>query len=645
MGKLQLWGLATLLIASAGFAQSTQFGETTTGSVQEKEFGISAEEIATLDKTSQEILTKFKNGRVSSFKDVKSRYSGHLEMHDEDLDGLTDHRIRKGQQNLEGQTDEAAFGSVIEDAKQRAFEIDGIISNDKQKDEDRIVNNVGNCKNGYIDGKKPEDGGIPCQNISANILDAGPAHGQDVATLDDKRHIEKHRFVKVSDKAAANAKKAGENYGNATIEAAGSMDADALRASDPNAKVVNVGKGKTQIEETYADGTKKVIKIAPDLDLLRSEYAWLEEQKKHRYDQSWKTLRASRLAGGIGESYADKAGGVDDGLANMVASNASDDIIAKNIVERQALSTKLDGAYCIPKNASMPVLCSKLSAPEREQGRYLSDYMRDTSVPGAEKRRAWDTAKNSYATDDPDGYKSVQKEITENLPEAKRCLGRDVWCQTISQKTGTLRNQRAALANKNPSDPGIKAIDDQLAAIQKQRDEGKLKNFVEVKGDVGAAFTDTREFVNARASRAWEGPVDQMINTMKSADFNERIDQANAKGAANGTPWADMVKQVKNIQKIQADLEKDKQEYAAKSGKGQQYEGYKGTVKFNKGNFNTSTQSVMQMFGVNRSRDGRTLVEGRSPSNNRGIAPTQRPATSPSNSNGQPQLSGLGSPI
>ena len=120
---------------------------------------------------------------------------------------------------------------------------------------------------------------------------------------------------------------------------------------------------------------------------------------------------------------------------------------------------------------------------------------------------------------------------------------------------------------------------------------------------------------------------------MTGADFNSRIDTATAGGAANGKPYQDMVNQLTAIKKIQADQQKMKQEFASGKttttnvGSGQvieSFEGYKDTFKFTDKNFNTATQSTMQMFGVDRTRDGASLNRERSPANN-GPQLRQRP--------------------
>jgi len=111
-GAFNLLNILGLLTFSA-LSYAARFGETTTGRQDETteitdkdgkkvevNYGITKEDEQALDKTQKDLLDKFRSGRVSSFKDLKSRYSGHLEMHDENLDGLTDHGLRTGQVNL-----------------------------------------------------------------------------------------------------------------------------------------------------------------------------------------------------------------------------------------------------------------------------------------------------------------------------------------------------------------------------------------------------------------------------------------------------------------------------------------------------------------------------------------------------------------
>lgn len=228
--------MACLTFLAAPLTWSGDFHDTTTGTgnSQIKPLGnqLSAEDEAKLERGARDQLRKFRKGRASSSVDQASRYSGILEMHDADYDGVSDHD--NSANDLEGGMEKVAVGRPGTSGVFRKNALE------KSKAEA--------CKN-------RDDG---CEAISGVIVDRGSAHGGP---------NEPHRVYEVAEEAKKNARAAGESYGRRTI--------------------------------TEASTKKGSVTSNADIDLLRTEAAWLEDQKERNLQNGWKFLRAKRLIGSI----------------------------------------------------------------------------------------------------------------------------------------------------------------------------------------------------------------------------------------------------------------------------------------------------------------------------------------------------------
>jgi hypothetical protein len=170
------------LFAGARPLLAQDFADTTNGNAEEEEGGFSKEEFEVMRKSNdpqiRALYDKLTSGRLSSAKKGDSRFSGHLEMHDFDLDGISDHD--NSGNSLEGGVEKAILGK------------DRTGGEGRQKG---LSKARGDCLSGVMGGKPK-----PC-NISAVVFDVGAAHdGED------------HKVYDLNPAVKDALKKAGEAY-------------------------------------------------------------------------------------------------------------------------------------------------------------------------------------------------------------------------------------------------------------------------------------------------------------------------------------------------------------------------------------------------------------------------------------------------
>src|SRR5690606_30864622 len=120
---------------------------------------------------------------ASSAVKSDSRYSGTLELHDFDFDGISDHD--NSNNALEGGLDSAAIGRK------------GSRGAPRSEDLDQSRTEAGLCS--------PTTPSAECFNLSGNVIDMGSAHGGNSKT-------EPHRTYQLTDKAEKAAELAGSEY-------------------------------------------------------------------------------------------------------------------------------------------------------------------------------------------------------------------------------------------------------------------------------------------------------------------------------------------------------------------------------------------------------------------------------------------------
>lgn len=459
-------GLGALLFAIAFASESVLaqgFIDTTSGEIEEsaEARGINSNEATT--QRAKEIMQRFKKGRLSSNKDRNSRFSGSLEFHDSNLDGIVDHETGDG--GLEGGLRGLMKGpGKLEEVARKA----------REKANKTKCGDEGGSYQKDADGST---GPLSCFNMSGVIVDAGGAH-------DDGPH----RKYKTSPEAMAVIKRVAKEYGARTLEDIRAAYRSAYGAEMPDA-------------ENFAA-----------IHLLRSENAWLEEQKGAIYERQWKLLRAARLAGyeDADERVAGAAAGGDrfmHDIEEMISNGASDAEVGKRIALNAEVTREemlFDGSRWI----------SKSEFAEANKSLNRTDF--DAKLENARKAANNKIGKTNQS--DPISYKdfvkkgklnpnefnsvkqsilkhhekNASKDLQKTFAKAADCMEANNWCHTP---------QSAGRAQKDGKGPEL---------------------YEKVKGDPGAVFNDTRELVYIKMQEAQSVPVNDIEKTVSNMDFNRR---------------------------------------------------------------------------------------------------------------------------
>jgi hypothetical protein len=464
-----------LLFSSASIAEKFEISTTGIDNSNAHD-GLTPEQIKTLDKKTQDVINRFNKGRTDSSVGGAGRYSGTLEMHDADYDGITDH----GNANnaLEGGQEDAALG--------KGSRMPGGAKRNEALEKAR--RKAGKCTD------KP---GEYCGNISANLVDRGPAHGKDTP---EKR--EPHRVYELTDEAKKNAEQAGKTYATQVIQDAGQYDASGAKG------VRNVGADKNQVE--VFDGRKWTRQnVAANPELLRSEAAWLEEQKARNVQNGWKMLRAKRLIGQIRAANENNIGW-DDQLSsdekkeyfkinpgahpNLISDHDVDELV--NSTYRSASQT---GDTSREDQQLMAALSKKAAAELARRQQYLTMVLkrRGASTDPAVDKRA---------------IEESQKQLQVNNDLLAKCMAQGAWCTNNSKLDPKLRG-------KLPNPPST-------ASPNAPRPTVDLVDIAKAGQDPGAAYQDTRELNYNLADQARRGPLANNVNNVRNSDFSENSDRA-----------------------------------------------------------------------------------------------------------------------
>ncbi len=465
-----------IFVSASSFAQG--FIDTTTGNTEESDsaYGINSNEATT--KRAQEIMKRFKKGRLSSNKDRNSRYSATLEFHDSNLDGVVDHDTTSDG-GLEGGLRGLLKGSgSLEEVAKKA----------------REEANLKSC--GDKDGKRNQSSGeLTCFNPSSIIVDTGGAHGEDG----------EHRKYEASDEAQKVIERVAKEYGAKTLEDIQSAYRDAYGKDMPDAH-----------------------KFAA-IHLLRSEGAWLEEQKSSILERQWKLLRAARLAN---YDYANERVAGEEGaefmhdIESMMSTGKGDAEIAERIVlnsemRSQTMLKKENGDWASEaeyakelgtgpgaadkikkaKELALEAVKNKLSAEYKKT--YGSDIPDNHEVSYKEFSKyanISDSNKSDVKNKLLDFLKSdPSKEMKEKFAKVEKCFDANTWCHTQ-------RSADAANDSKAKGSSSTKTIEP----------------FDVISGDPGNVYKDTRELIYVKLQEAQKVPVNKIESTVTNADFNRK---------------------------------------------------------------------------------------------------------------------------
>jgi sulfur transfer protein SufE len=493
------------LIGTAGLARAGEFSDTTTGRTEEKPESFGLPENRALTNRGKNIMKRFKAGRLSSAKDVNSRYAGFLEMHDANLDGVTDHDVSDGNKGLEGRmTNLLPAGKTLEERT---------IESRKKANQQMCGKEEGTWDEKTDSKGNKTQGGRACFSPSGIIVDMGAAHGGDKSP---------HRKLRLSKEAAEGAGEVGKEYGEATIKNV----EDIMR------------------EEYDLPANMKVAAI----DQLKSEAAWLEEQKSNSLDRTWKSLRAARLAGiETSEDTAIGAGADFMHEVDLEISKGADDAV---IAEKIALNSRIQGEDVVntgtESNPKWELYDEKkhknlFTGKNPEQEQKLRAQFAD--IPRDQKdllhAEALEAARQASEKDE-----TYQEEVAK----IKGCMNKDVWCH----------NQRTAAEAESK--------ESQSGAAPSSGAKPKSLAFTAVEGDPGSVFQDTRELVSIKLSDAQKAPIDKIEGIVTNYDFNRETDP-------------EYFKELDALKKNSADMQK------ANEKRGNKY-------------YDTATQSVQEFSGI-----------------------------------------------
>lgn len=560
--------------------------------------GISKEEqeqIGNLNSKLQQQLNTFNVGRTSSGEDSvdgsNNRFSGSIEMHD-DFSGVTYHPGAAS--GLEGPMDNVATQGKNGSEKERQEALK----------ENR--NNAGRCKDGFIDGVTLSGGGKAlCKNLSAVLVDMGPAHPHG----DDPEENEQHRVYQMTDEAQKVSKKSGADYAQQVIADATS------KTFDDEAQQASQAVGANRTLAVNADGTVDVTVTKngksvtaqrnPELDLLRSEAAWLEQQKQEYAERAWKTLRAARLAGTDTERYyqKDQIKEFNSLVSNTMGQKDQDQQIAQRVAEQGTYSGSkfcYDGSGDAKPKGENP--CP--NAPTSKQTDAQKDALAQKLIEEAEKKG------NSLD-------KNTADRMAESIGSSGEVILKDLISMVPSQEVPTLYDQ----ARENATDDEKKEISENLQKIQPCLEQNKwcwgadekynlppdAKLYSEIQGGdpAGTASGDVRELMYSNIAAANNAPMAERLSRISNSDFN-----ANTDAATSATVFTEFKKQYdENMQAYQAALEANAN--YEKNGKafgadGSVSVGYKN--KFKGDAWDANTKSFNQLFGRDPSRDATSIA-------------------------------------
>ncbi len=541
-------------VMAASKGSSSTFYDTTGGADAREDFdsvgGLSDAEIAAmeLDKEEKSIYKKLRDGRYPSSKDPRTRYSTLLEIHDANLDGITDH---DGAANgLEGPMDQIAIGNG------------GTGGSAREKALREATNKVGGGSN----CGKDKDGNNICQNISPILIDVGNAHGGPT---------EAHRVYELVAPAIAVAKKAGVDYAARVIQ-------DATN----DKRLAGMGSGE----------------IRPDIDLLRSEVAYLETVKTSIIRNGWRAMRADRL----GEQEVTKGNNLGKELNTELSSiaadgNAKDEsannkLLANRIAVRHAVSsTKI--CHTDQDNISQVAVCS-----EKELDDFGGCKEAVPPAPANQKKACMDLRDYANAQDQEKVKKSeslyreaesklspeAKKSIAENEGKILKCMDANTWCYDPIHARDSLQAQ----------------LDKAKTSSEREKINAEIdkRTYAKVQGDIGNAYDYTQEAIYNKLDQANKAPLSQFESIMSTIDFDSRTD-----AKTKSKPYAAMMKEVTDARQYAREVRKQAQEIDQR----QRDLGYNvPDGNFTKDSmFNPETMSVQQLFGRNPARDAKSIID------------------------------------
>jgi len=511
-----------------------------------KNGGLSDEEIAQMNADEQRIYNNLRDGRYPSSKSTKTRFSTKLEIHDANFDGITDH---DGAENgLEGPMDEVAIGKKATSGQARA----------KAMREKTQENPFSKCS------KNPSDNGA-CQNISPILVDVGPAHSSDKNSP--------HRVYELVPDAIKKSQQSGKEYAAAVVE-----------------------------DATNRKGFDEVQKVYPDIDLLRSEVAYLETVKDTVIRNAWRSMRANRLAGEETKFSKNNLGSSVNNEISSLAAEGDDNALANRIAVRDVVGSS---QVCNPSQGAAARLCTpdeiSKCGPTDDRGNLIRAVSASSTPtdPNNQLIPCWDLKKYADNIDqsivakaesmyrqaeaDPDIVTNDQrKKIAEKEKKILRCMGAGVWCYDYEHAKNSLA--------KSKLPPG------------KLEAEIDKRTFGDVVGDYGNAYDYTREAMYSALDIARQRPISDWEKNFNTIDFSVATD-----AKTKSKPYAAMMKEVNDARNRAEMMRKE----ALAGDNDMRARGFNVEDSYFTRDeyFNPKTMTVQQLFGRNPARDGVTQID------------------------------------
>jgi hypothetical protein len=483
-------------ILSLAVARAEEFADTTDGSSQESESGYTKEQFEEMKNSPDPQVRKFyKNlteGRFSSSKKGDSRYSGHLELHDFDLDGISDHGHAGN--DAEGGVEEAILGkSGTAGDEKRANALE-----EARKKKGTCITKITQAKQGN------------CNNISAAILDVGSAHeGPD-------SNDESHRVYIVSPEVQKKMTQAGENY-----------------FAKFKAEVLDLGKGDQ--ERDYGN------------DALRSEAVWLYKQWQFKMESSWKTLRAARLAGFETDYRLDPAGReFMHRMGTLMGAKTSNKGIAEEIFLQ---SHVLSQEFCLPTPATLPTRtawksCSGFTGqnpPAHEKMSLRNILTKDMkNIPAGE---VWPKVDERIRNILYDEAVKQARANTKNDADAQkqianiaRCMEPNTWCYRPKDESVAKKIKPWTPVN---GDPGNTFDDTREGVFIRMSEASKLplakqRAYVEGSVDFAKKMSGGRDNPVYAEWIKYISKIEKDVNDIRAAAKKERLALEAAGGKSSG---------------------------------------------------------------------------------------------------------------
>jgi hypothetical protein len=714
--------MPALFLLVPTFAFSQKFEETTNKKNIDSDFvgGYTKDELdrMAMAKEQRAIMDKFMKGRYSSAVDGTSRYSGIMEYHDNNFDGITEHDGANNAAESSGDLVGLGQKGLTGNARLKAMIVERINSSGNceltKDDNENIKNNNFAAVKGAIKGKswktielanellppnwntlldisnnqlsvkattdpdqekaakalyrkflderkklryfeeRDASGNLTgnflmqCPNVSAIVLDKGAAHDSSTGSGHRVYALNEKTFKAgtgpdgpFGNSAEGETTKVADEYVAAVLRDSGTtaIPPEVIAAMRAQGMDISASADGRTVTVTNPNGTR-TLAVGASLDDLKSEFAWLEAQKKHRLNETWKSLRAERFI--AGDNY-DPAN-VSSEIGSLLAQHADkteaerDKIVAEKVAEHNIYnSTKvclrvsggtagvsIGAPQTCPPAGGTPIVDARLDAIRnnrplaevcpaatpgicylRASASELRDQAISSRVLGVMANDLTQVAINAAKSAAASGLGAADLEknkarLTERVQD---CMSRGKWCEQVQ-----LRSFKEMLDIGTQPAQVLTAInnDDKLKGRGITIDDVKAGTaYLEAKGDPGNAFKDTREFIAAQMETAMEGPLSQFLNTVRSADFSEATD------AKTGTNNFAIVKQQweQNMQ-----MARDVRAYAeAAYQECLQVRGLNCERQFNDNNFNVNSMNTVELFGRNTSRDGSTT----------GLDPTQ----------------------